>query len=43
MVNIYKFQVYKTMSRFKVDESSEQNFIKMILTKDQGRGKGNKE
>ena len=31
------------MSRPGVDESSEQDFIKMILTKDQGRSKGNKE
>ena len=29
------------MSRPKVDESSEWNFIKVILTKDQGRSKGN--
>ena len=29
------------MSRPGVDESSEQNFIKVILTKDQGRSKGN--
>ena len=43
MVNIYKFQVYKTMSRFKVDESLEQDFIKMILTKNQERGERNKE
>ena len=31
------------MSRPGVDKSSEQDFIKVILTKDQGRGKGNKE
>ena len=31
------------MSRPGVDESSEQNFIKVILTKDQERSKGNKE
>ena len=29
------------MSRSRVDESSEQDFIKMILTKDQERSKGN--
>ena len=29
------------MSRPGVDESSERDFIKMILTKDQGRSKGN--
>ena len=29
------------MSRPRVDESSERDFIKMILTKDQGRSKGN--
>jgi len=31
------------MSRPGVNESSERDFIKMILTKDQERGKGNKE
>ena len=31
------------MSRPRVDESSEQDFIKMILTKNQERGKRNKE
>jgi len=41
-VNIHKFQVYKAMSRPGVDKSLEQNFPKMILTKDQGRSKGNK-
>ena len=30
------------MSRPGVNKSSEQDFIKMILTKDQGRSKGNK-
>ena len=30
------------MSRPGVDESSERDFIKVILTKDQGRSKGNK-
>ena len=42
MVNIHKFRVYKTMSRPGVNESSERDFIKVILTKDQGRSKGNK-
>ena len=41
VVSILKFRVDKTMSRPKVDESSEWNFIKVILTKDQGRSKGN--
>ena len=43
MVSIHKFRVYKTMSRPRVDKSLERNFIKVILTKDQGRSKGNKE
>ena len=30
------------MSRSKVDKSSKQDFIKVILTKNQGRSKGNK-
>ena len=42
VVSIHKFRVYKTMSRPEVDESSEWDFIKVILTKDQGRSKGNK-
>ena len=42
VVSIHKFRVYKAISRPGVDESSEQDFIKMILTKDQGRSKGNK-
>ena len=41
MVSIHKFRVYKTMSRPGVDKSSEQDFIRVILTKDQGRSKGN--
>ena len=41
VVNLHKFRVYKTVSRPGVDESSEQDFIKVILTKDQGRSKGN--
>ena len=41
VVSIYKFRVYKAVSRSGVDESSERDFIKMILTKDQGRSKGN--
>ena len=43
MVSIHKFKVYKAMSRPRVDESSERDFIKMILTKNQERGKRNKE
>ena len=42
MVSIHKFGVYKVMSRYRVNKSSEQNFIKVILTKDQERSKGNK-
>ena len=42
MVSIHQFRVYKTMSRPGIDESSERDFIKVILTKDQGRSKGNK-
>jgi len=42
-VSIHKFRVYKAMSRPGVDEGSEWNFIKVILTKDQGRSKRNKE
>ena len=33
----HKFWVYKTISRPGVDKSSEQNFIKVILTKNQRR------
>jgi len=36
-----QFRVYKAVSRPGVDESSERDFIKVILTKDQGRSKGN--
>jgi len=43
MMSIYKFWVYKTMSRPEVDKSLEQDFIKMILIKDQGRNKEDKE
>ena len=43
VVSIHKFRVYKTVSRPGVDESSEWDFIKVILTKDQERSKGNKE
>ena len=43
MVSIHKFRVYKVVGRPGVDESLEWNFIKVILTKDQGRSKGNKE
>jgi len=42
IVSIHQFRVYKTMSRPGINESSEQDFIKVILTKDQGRSKGNK-
>ncbi len=35
-------QIYKAVSRPRVNESIEQNFIKVILTKDQKRDKGNK-
>jgi len=41
-MSIHKFRVYKAVSRPRVDECLEQDFIKMILTKNQGRGKGNK-
>ena len=43
MVNIHKFRVYKAMSRLGVNEGSEQDFIKVILTKNQWKSKGNKE
>ena len=43
MVTIHKFRVYKAVSRPGVDESSEWDFIKVILTKDQERSKGSKE
>ena len=42
MVSIYKFRVYKAVSRPGVNKSSEWDFIKVILIKDQGRSKGNK-
>ena len=42
MVSFYKFQVYKTMSRPRVNESLERDFIKVILTKDQERSKSDK-
>ena len=42
MVSIHKFRVYKAVGRPRVDKSSEWNFIKVILTKDQGRNKRNK-
>ena len=35
-------QIYKAVSRPRVNESIEQNFIKVILTKDQKRDKRNK-
>ena len=43
VVSIHKFRVYKAVSRSRVDKSSERNFIKVILTKDQRRDKENKE
>ena len=43
MVSIYEFWVYKTISRLGVNENLEQDFIKVILTKDQERSKENKE
>ena len=43
VVSIHKFRVYKAISRPEVDKSSEWDFIKIILTKDQERGKRNKE
>ena len=42
-VSIHKFKIYKTVSRPRVNKSLERNFIKVILTKNQGRGKENKE
>ena len=42
-MSIHKFWVYKTISRPRVDESLEQDFIKVILTKDQKRSKKDKE
>ena len=41
MVSIHKFRVYKAMSRPRVDEGSEWDFIEVILTKDQGKSKRN--
>ena len=41
VVSIHKFRVYKTVSRPGVNESLERDFIKVILTKDQERSKGN--
>ena len=32
VVSIHKFQVYKTIGRTRVNESSKQDFIQMILT-----------
>jgi len=42
MVSIYKFWIYKTISRPGVDKSLEWDFIKVILTKNQGRSEGDK-
>ena len=41
-MSVHKFRVYKVVSRPGVDESLEQDFIKVILTKDQRRSKRNK-
>jgi len=41
-VSIHKFRVYKIVSRPRVDESLEQDFIKVILTKNQKRDKEDK-
>jgi len=41
-VSIHRFEVYKAMSRPGVDKSLEWDFIKVILTKNQERSKGNK-
>ena len=43
VVSIHKFRVYKAVNRPGVNKSLEWNFIKVILTKDQGRDKRNKE
>ena len=42
VVSIYKFQVYKVISKSRVNKSSEWDFIKMILIKNQERSKRNK-
>ena len=41
-MGIHKFQVYKATSRLGVNKSLEQDFIKVILTKNQGRSKEDK-
>jgi len=41
-VSIHKIRVYKTISRPGVNEGSEWDFIKVILTKDQERSKADK-
>ena len=43
VVSIYKFWVYKAMSRPGVNKSLKQDFTRVILTKDQGRSKRDKE
>ena len=43
IVSIHKFRVYKAVSRPRVNKSLEWDFIKVILTKNQGRSKRNKE
>ena len=42
VVDIHKYWVYKAISRPKVNKSSEWDFIKVILTKNQGKSKGDK-
>ena len=42
VVSIHKFWVYKVISRPGVNKSFEWDFIKVILTKDQGRSKRDK-
>lgn len=34
-MSIYELQVYKAMSKSKVNKSTKQNFIKVVLAKDQ--------
>ena len=40
-MSIHKFKVYKAVSKPGVNKSLEWDLIKVILTKDQGRGKRN--
>ena len=43
MVSIHKFQVYKVISRPRIDESLKWNLVKIILTKNQEKNKKDKE